>query len=64
MKNRRNHEVGLNAFAAEWAAFVSAVNGGKAFPVTLDDGVRALAMAEAATQSSKTGGAPVALASV
>lgn len=43
------------AYAAEWAAFVTAVNGRSPLPVTLDDGVAALAMAEAATQSVKTG---------
>ncbi len=53
----------MPAYAAEWAAFVDAVKGGKALPVTLDDGVAALAMAEAATLSVKTG-APVSLASV
>ncbi|MBB3610495.1 inositol 2-dehydrogenase [Rhizobium sp. BK602] len=53
----------MPAYAAEWAAFVDAVNGDKALPVTLEDGVAALAMAEAATLSVKTG-APVSLASV
>ena len=53
----------MPAYAAEWAAFVEAVNGGKALPVTLDDGVAALAMAEAATLSVRTG-APVSLATV
>ncbi len=53
----------MPAYAAEWAAFVDAVNGDKALPVTLDDGVAALAMAEAATLSVKTG-SPVSLASV
>ena len=53
----------MPAYAAEWAAFVAAVNTGSALPVTLDDGVAALAMAEAATQSAKTG-LPVTLASV
>lgn len=53
----------MPAYAAEWAAFVDAVNNGTALPVTLDDGVAALAMAEAATLSVKTG-APVALSSV
>ncbi len=53
----------MPAYAAEWAAFVEAVNGGSAMPVTLDDGVAALAMAEAATLSVKTGN-PVSLASV
>lgn len=53
----------MPAYAAEWAAFVEAVNGGNALPVTLDDGVAALAMAEAATFSVKTGN-PVSLASI
>jgi myo-inositol 2-dehydrogenase/D-chiro-inositol 1-dehydrogenase len=53
----------MPAYAAEWAAFVTAVNSGSALPVTLADGVAALAMAEAATLSVKTGH-PVALASV
>jgi len=48
---------------AEWAALVHAVNAGTAPPVTLDDGVVALAMAEAATQSAGTG-LPVVLASL
>lgn len=50
----------MPAYAAEWAAFVEAVISGKPLPVTLEDGVAALAMAEAATLSVKTG-APVAL---
>ena len=50
----------LPAYAAEWAAFVDAVNERKPFPVTLQDGITALAMAEAATRSKKTG-QPVAL---
>ena len=53
----------MPAYAAEWAAFVSAVNSGAALPVTLADGVAALAMAEAAALSQKTG-TPVALAAV
>jgi myo-inositol 2-dehydrogenase/D-chiro-inositol 1-dehydrogenase len=53
----------MPAYAAEWAAFVQAVNGGGALPVTLADGVAALAMAEAATLSAKTG-APVRLSEV
>jgi len=52
----------MPAYAAEWAAFVEAVNSGSALPVTLDDGVAALAMAEAATQSAKSR-QPVKLAS-
>jgi hypothetical protein len=53
----------MPAYAAEWAAFVAAVQGGGALPVTLADGVAALAMAEAATQSARSG-QPVRLASV
>jgi myo-inositol 2-dehydrogenase / D-chiro-inositol 1-dehydrogenase len=53
----------MPAYAAEWAAFVTAVNAGTALPVTLADGVAALAMAEAAAQSSKAGH-PVSLPSV
>jgi myo-inositol 2-dehydrogenase/D-chiro-inositol 1-dehydrogenase len=53
----------MPAYAAEWAAFVNAVNTGSALPVTLDDGVSALAMAEAATQSAKNG-SPVKLVEV
>lgn len=53
----------MPAYAAEWAAFVTAVTTGATLPVTLDDGVAALAMAEAATTSAKTG-QPVSLASV
>jgi myo-inositol 2-dehydrogenase / D-chiro-inositol 1-dehydrogenase len=53
----------MPAYAAEWAAFVAAVNAGSALPVTLADGVAALAMAEAATRSASSG-APVSLASV
>lgn len=50
----------MPAYSAEWAAFVDAVNAGTPPPVSLDDGVKALAMAEAATLSAKTG-APVRL---
>lgn len=50
----------MPAYKTEWAAFVAAVNAGSALPVTLADGVAALAMAEAATQSLKSG-APVRL---
>ena len=53
----------MPAYAAEWAAFVTAVNAGSALPVTLDDGVAALAMAEAATQSARNG-QPVTLSTV
>ena len=51
----------MPAYAAEWSAFVDAIQGRTDLPVSLDDGVAALAMAEAATRSAKTGG-PVALA--
>ena len=50
----------MPAYAAEWAAFVDAVSKGGALPVTLEDGVAALAMAEAATRSAKNS-APVRL---
>ncbi len=53
----------MSAYKAEWAAFVDAVVNGKSVPVTLEDGVAALAMAEAASQSVKTG-VPVRLADV
>lgn len=53
----------MPAYAAEWAAFVAAVTSREALPVTLNDGIAALAMAEAATQSAKSG-QPVKLASV
>lgn len=45
----------MPAYAAEWTAFVETVKTGAPMPVTLDDGVAALAMAEAATLSAKTG---------
>lgn len=45
----------MPAYQAEWTAFVDALTGGTAFPVTLQDGVNALALAEAATQSNRTG---------
>jgi len=44
----------MPAYAAEWAAFVDAVAKGAPMPVSLQDGVSALAMAEAATLSAKT----------
>jgi len=53
----------MPAYAAEWAAFVAAVTQGAALPVTLADGIAALAMAEAATLSAKSG-APASLSSV
>ncbi|WP_415920150.1 inositol 2-dehydrogenase [Tateyamaria sp. SN6-1] len=43
----------MPAYEAEWAAFVAAVENGTPMPITLDDGVQALAMAEAATRSVK-----------
>jgi len=45
----------MRAYAAEWDAFVAAVLDGAAIPVTLKDGVAALALAEAATASVKSG---------
>ena len=53
----------MPAYAAEWEAFVKAVTGGGALPVTLEDGVAALAMAEAATNSAQSG-QPVKLGDV
>jgi len=53
----------MPAYAAEWHAFVDALQGGTPMPVTLADGVQALAMAEAAKQSLDTG-RPVRLADV
>ncbi len=45
----------MSAYRAEWAAFVDAVQSGADFPVDINDGVDALAMAEAATRSAQTG---------
>jgi len=45
----------MPSYANEWSAFVDALSGGAALPVTLDDGITALAMAEAASQSAKIG---------
>ncbi|SET88948.1 inositol 2-dehydrogenase [Paracoccus homiensis] len=45
----------MPAYAAEWQAFVDAVLDGAKMPVTLKDGIAALAMAEAATESARTG---------
>ncbi len=50
----------MPAYRAEWAAFVTAVSDGGLLPVTLADGVAALAMAEAASLSLSSGG-PVRL---
>ena len=53
----------MPAFEAEWSAFVDAVLDGTPLPLTIEDGVAALAIAEAATRSSQTG-QPVRLADV
>ncbi|UUV06514.1 inositol 2-dehydrogenase [Ruegeria sp. YS9] len=45
----------MPAYRVEWAAFVDAVERGSEVPVTLKDGVAALAMAEAATLSARAG---------
>jgi myo-inositol 2-dehydrogenase / D-chiro-inositol 1-dehydrogenase len=45
----------MRAYAAEWSAFVASMENGIALPVTLKDGINALAVAEAATISYKTG---------
>ncbi|WP_330647023.1 inositol 2-dehydrogenase [Thioclava sp. FTW29] len=45
----------MPAYAAEWEAFVSAVLENAPMPSTLEDGIAALAMAEAATESARTG---------
>ncbi len=45
----------MPAYAAEWNAFVDAVKTGNEVPVSIEDGVAALAMAEAANLSAKTG---------
>ncbi len=45
----------MRAYEAEWRAFVQAVEQGGAMPVTLQDGVNALAVAEAATLSARSG---------
>ncbi|OUD08087.1 inositol 2-dehydrogenase [Marivivens niveibacter] len=45
----------MPAYAAEWEAFVSAVLDGTDMPVTLEDGIAVLAMAEAATESFESG---------
>lgn len=53
----------MAAYEAEWSAFAEAVTQGSAMPVSLSDGVSALAMAEAAARSAETG-QPVALADI
>ncbi|WP_208245319.1 inositol 2-dehydrogenase (plasmid) [Rhizobium sp. T1470] len=45
----------MRAYSIEWNAFVEAITSGSALPVSLDDGVKALAVAEAATRSLATG---------
>lgn len=45
----------MQAYAAEWRAFVDAVAAGTDYPVTLQDGVNALALAQAATLSCHSG---------
>jgi len=45
----------MRAYEAEWAAFLESVEDGKPVPVSLADGVLALAVAEAATKSSQSG---------
>ncbi|QFS83047.1 Inositol 2-dehydrogenase [Roseivivax sp. THAF197b] len=45
----------MPAYAAEWEAFVAAILDGTELPVTLEDGISALVLAEAATQASQTG---------
>ena len=52
------------AYAAEWDAFVGALAEDRPVPVTLADGVAALALAEAASRSAGADGRPVALAEV
>ena len=51
----------MRAYAIEWDAFVSSIVNGTPLPVSLEDGIAALALAEAATQSAKSG-QPVKLA--
>ena len=53
----------MAAYEAEWSAFVQALKRNEEMPVTLDDGVAALVMAEAATNSLKSG-APVRLGTI
>ncbi len=45
----------MRAYETEWAAFLDALTDGTAMPATLQDGVNALALAEAANLSSKEG---------
>lgn len=52
----------MPSYANEWGAFVDGLKGGT-LPVTLEDGIAALAMAEAATRSAQSG-QPVRLCDV
>ncbi|MDO5630247.1 MAG: inositol 2-dehydrogenase [Paracoccus sp. (in: a-proteobacteria)] len=45
----------MRAYETEWAAFLDAISSGAEMPVTLREGVAALACAEAATLSAQTG---------
>ena len=45
----------MRAYEAEWRAFADAIKAKSSYPVTLADGVLALAVAEAATRSYQTG---------
>jgi myo-inositol 2-dehydrogenase / D-chiro-inositol 1-dehydrogenase len=45
----------MRAYEAEWTAFIEAIKKGTRMPVTVADGVAALACAEAATHSARTG---------
>lgn len=53
----------MPAYSAVWSSFVTAIELGTEVPVTLRDGVNALAISEAAAQSCRTG-QPVALKDV
>lgn len=44
----------MSAYRAEWHAFVTAIAGNNPVPVTMVDGIVALAVAEAATRSLRT----------
>ncbi|MFY0616145.1 inositol 2-dehydrogenase [Shimia sp.] len=45
----------MPAYEAEWSDFVEAIESEGPMPVSLEDGISALAMAEAATRSAQTG---------
>jgi myo-inositol 2-dehydrogenase / D-chiro-inositol 1-dehydrogenase len=45
----------MRAYEAEWAAFIHSIKTGTSLPVTLADGIAALACAEAATRSARSG---------